>query len=397
MLHPRLATRRLATRQLATRQLATAVALLLGVAAAAHAQGAAEQAPPRRDRGREAEPLLIERQGSFYYGGRVLETPGTHDDANIFDNRGELFVEDAGYAFFQIPPNARRLPIVMWHGGGQTGKTFEDFEDRENFQSIFLRRGWSVYIIDQPRVGRAGLPTFTGRFGELLGEQRYADRTSRYGLHNSVEAFRLGTYTEAGGTEFFPGVQFPQTRAALLQLAAQTVPIIPTGRDTNVAAQVELFEKIGPAILLTHSASGGPGWYTAMGTQSVRAVVSYEPAGGFPFPEGEAPAGSPTVTLAEFERLTRIPIQMIFGDYIPSAPSASPRLEVWRQTLATARLFAAAVNRHGGDAEVVHLPEVGLHGNTHFPFADLNNREVAALLTRYLREKGLDARARRGR
>jgi hypothetical protein len=56
-----------------------------------------------------------------------------------------------------------------------------------------------------------------------------------------------------------------------------------------------------------------------------------------------------------------------------------------------ARLFVDTINRHGGDAQVVHLPEVGIRGNTHFPFADLNNDQIADLLSTFLREKGLDA------
>ena len=52
--------------------------------------------------------------------------------------------------------------------------------------------------------------------------------------------------------------------------------------------------------------------------------------------------------------------------------------------------FADAVNRHGGDATVLQLPSLGLHGNTHFAFSDLNNVQVADLLSHYLHEKGLD-------
>ncbi|KAA2762796.1 alpha/beta hydrolase, partial [Alistipes onderdonkii] len=38
----------------------------------------------------------------------------------------------------------------------------------------------------------------------------------------------------------------------------------------------------------------------------------------------------------------------------------------------------------------IHLPEIGLHGNTHFPFSDLNNVEVADHLSKWLYEKNLD-------
>ena len=63
----------------------------------------------------------------------------------------------------------------------------------------------------------------------------------------------------------------------------------------------------------------------------------------------------------------------------------------WRTQLNRARRFVDAINRHGGDAQVVHLPEVGIHGNTHLPFADLNNHQIAGLLSKFLQEKALDA------
>ena len=41
---------------------------------------------------------------------------------------------------------------------------------------------------------------------------------------------------------------------------------------------------------------------------------------------------------------------------------------------------------------VVHLPERGIRGNTHFPFSDLNNVQVAEEVSRFLSEKSLDGR-----
>jgi len=38
----------------------------------------------------------------------------------------------------------------------------------------------------------------------------------------------------------------------------------------------------------------------------------------------------------------------------------------------------------------VHLPEIGIRGNTHFIFADLNNVEIADLVSKFLAEKKLD-------
>jgi hypothetical protein len=56
------------------------------------------------------------------------------------------------------------------------------------------------------------------------------------------------------------------------------------------------------------------------------------------------------------------------------------------------RRFVAAVNAHGGDAELVHLPTIGIRGNTHLPFSDLNNVRVADLLSEFLKKHRLDGR-----
>jgi hypothetical protein len=96
------------------------------------------------------------------------------------------------------------------------------------------------------------------------------------------------------------------------------------------------------------------------------------------------------VPLTDFLQLTKIPIVLYYGDNIPAEPMAVPSQDQWRVRLAMARLWADAVNRRGGDVTVVHLPEIGIHGNTHFPFSDLNNLAIADLLSQFLDKRGLD-------
>ena len=67
-----------------------------------------------------------------------------------------------------------------------------------------------------------------------------------------------------------------------------------------------------------------------------------------------------------------------------------PELYEWTRRLYLMRKWAQMLNELGGNVTVVHLPEAGLHGNTHFPFSDLNNIEVADLLSAWLHEKDLD-------
>jgi len=54
-----------------------------------------------------------------------------------------------------------------------------------------------------------------------------------------------------------------------------------------------------------------------------------------------------------------------------------------------ARKWAAVINRYGGDASIVHLPEIGVYGNTHFLFADQNNVQIANLMEKWMKNKGL--------
>lgn len=96
------------------------------------------------------------------------------------------------------------------------------------------------------------------------------------------------------------------------------------------------------------------------------------------------------VPLSDFMHLTKIPIVIYFGDNIPEQPTASPGEDNWRVRLAMARLWSDAVNRRGGDVTLVHLPEIGIRGNTHFAFSDLNNLEIADLMSDFLKKKGLD-------
>ena len=109
--------------------------------------------PATADSGRA--PIVIQEQGSFLSGGTVLKTPGTFDPKNATDPAGQTLHGDHAYVFYQIPVNARKLPLVLWHGYGQFSKTWETTPDgRDGFRNIFLRRGFSVYTIDQPRRGQ---------------------------------------------------------------------------------------------------------------------------------------------------------------------------------------------------------------------------------------------------
>ena len=65
--------------------------------------------------------------------------------------------------------------------------------------------------------------------------------------------------------------------------------------------------------------------------------------------------------------------KIVFGDIIPTVTSPYARLDLWYRSSVVAKQFVDAVIAHSGEAELLHLPEIGVYGNTHFPFSDLNN------------------------
>jgi hypothetical protein len=102
--------------------------------------------------------------------------------------------------------------------------------------------------------------------------------------------------------------------------------------------------------------------------------------------------GTP-IPLAYFMKLTRIPIEIIWGDNFPTAnqsPSVYPDIEIWQGRIIMAQMFVDLVNSMGGNARLVHLPDIGIFGNTHFAMSDLNNVQIAGLLSKFLRENDLD-------
>jgi hypothetical protein len=272
---------------------------------------------------------------------------------------------------------------------------------REGFIPIFLRRGYATYTTDLPRTAQAG---------QGCAPTSY-DPNDQWSIQNSVTNWRYGTWLpgEAAPT-FYPGVQFPTDDPEALDefYRVQTPEFdAPENEEVETNALAVLLDEIGPAIMITHSSTGIRGWITALKSDRIAAIVSYEP-GDFIYPAGELPpalamanGGLQTpgreVPLEDFLALTRMPVQIVWGDYIPRA--LDPRhvgplgtLDSRRRNVERARLMVEAINRHGGDAQNVILPDIGVTGNTHFPMLDLNNVKIADLLSEFLAEKGLDRR-----
>ena len=83
----------------------------------------------------------------------------------------------------------------------------------------------------------------------------------------------------------------------------------------------------------------------------------------------------------EMDRRTFVGSTIVVGEHEPA--------DNWRVRQDMARLWVDMINRHGGDATFVSLPERGIRGNTHFALSDLNNHEIADQITAFLAEKNL--------
>ncbi|MGL5514710.1 MAG: hypothetical protein ACRDBM_15955, partial [Sporomusa sp.] len=214
----------------------------------------------------EQKPIILKTMGSMFFGGTVRHK-----------ENGDTFHGDHGYAQFFVPQKSCNYPLVMWHGLGQSGRSWESTPDgREGFMQILTRRDWSVYIIDQPRRGRAGYTE--ARPNDPNAVPTTAQESSAW------NAFRNGIWTPPKDATLYPGVQFPKDGAAIEQFFRQQTPS--TDEEPMTAehrafmgnTMAELLRQIGPSILITHSNSGQYGWAAGMAAPDlVKAIVAYEP------------------------------------------------------------------------------------------------------------------------
>ncbi|HEV7268594.1 MAG TPA: esterase [Falsiroseomonas sp.] len=335
--------------------------LALALAAMVASPAMAQQRPP----------VSLQDWGSFHVGGRevvisgqpvreVLFTPGGVP-ARVDPNG--TYLMGGMYAQYMIPANPRgQAPLLLWHGGGLTGVTWETTPDgREGWQSFFLRRGWPTYVSDAVERGRAGwsmIPEQTGGQPVLLT------------VDNPFERFRIGagqgSYQRG---EVLPGNQFPADRDSYMNFMRQVVPRFTTTDALTLESYLALLDRVGPSVVVAHSQAGLFGWRAAQERpDKVRALVLIEPAA-----IGDA---------AKVAALRNIPVLMVYGDYIAQDSR-------WPTIRGNGVRFAEAVRAAGGSVDVVDLPDRGIRGNSHMIMMDRNSDQVAQLVQDWLEAKGL--------
>jgi hypothetical protein len=318
-------------------------------------------------------PIALKDMGSFHVGGREVTISGKPVKEIVFapggvparvDPNGVYQVEQMYVQYF-VPQNERgSLPLLMWHGGGLTGVTYETTPDgREGWLNYFIKKGWTVYNSDAVERGRAGWAMYPDVF---KGEPVFLTK------ENPFERFRIGagpgSYNkDPAKMKVQPGSQFPVE--GYDNFAKQGVPRWTTTDDAIIAAYIALVDKVCPCVVLVHSQAGQFGQKVAQARpDKVKALVLVEPAG----------LGDSKL----IDRLKDTPILTVYGDYIEQDSR-------WPTIRANELKFLEQVRAAGGRYEVVNLPQIGIRGNSHMMMMDRNNLQVADVIQGWLEKQGL--------
>jgi pimeloyl-ACP methyl ester carboxylesterase len=356
--------------------------------------------------------LEIAREGYLFAGGKYT----TIKDAQVMS--GQIYAE------FQIPVHLRHsYPIVLIHGGAQTGTNFTGTPDgREGWAQYFLRQGYAVYVVDQAGRGRSAY------LNDRYGPQTTPSLDFVQQRFTAIENFNhwpqahLHTQWPGKGTPGDP--IFDQFFASQVQAMVS----FPLQQELTSVGIIALLEKIGPAILLTHSQSGATGWPVADAKpDQVKAIVAVEPSGPPFYNVDNVPAPEWFHDAADQQRpwgiaagpLTYSPPAANSSDLAivrqdqPDSPNVS---RCWMQKSPARQLpnlqkmpilvMTSEASYHSGydhctvkylEQAGVHvtwikLADVGIHGNGHMMMLEKNNKEIAAVISRWI-EKTLPAAA----
>jgi pimeloyl-ACP methyl ester carboxylesterase len=209
------------------------------------------------------EPLAIAKQGYFFIGGKY----STVGDKQVMN--GQIYVE------YQIPrKRTQAYPLVIVPGAAQTATNFNGTPDgREGWTQHFLRRGYAVYIVEQPGRGRSSYQPDTD------GTQAYPQVLSVQQRFTAPEKFNLWPqarlHTQWPGTGMAGDPNFDQFFASQVPFVQKPEVIQALNRDAVAA----LIDKLGPVILMTHSQSGAYGWEAVdQRPGMVKALIQAEPS-----------------------------------------------------------------------------------------------------------------------
>jgi pimeloyl-ACP methyl ester carboxylesterase len=353
----------------------------------------------------DRHPLEIADQGCFFAGGRYV------DAGNGPMMAGQMFVQ------YQIPKRRRHpIPLVMIHGGGQTAANFLGTPDgRRGWADYFVANGYAVYLVDQPGRGRSG-------YFRSYGKSAHRNTASVEGRFAAPE--RLGSWPQAALHTQWPGEgragdpAFDQFYASQVESMEDVAALEGMMREAGSA----LLDRIGPALLLTHSQGGPFGWTIADARPALtRGILAVEPNGAPVYevkftgppdyfeedtvtrpwgitrgPLSFTPAAA-TAADMKFERQEKPDRPGCVCCWLQAKPARQlPNLKGIPILIVTAEASYHAPYDHctsrflrqaGVEHEFVRLAEVGIHGNGHMMMLEKNNLEIAEYLRQWIESK----------
>jgi pimeloyl-ACP methyl ester carboxylesterase len=357
-----------------------------------------------------------------------------------FVNGKQMYVETF------IPAQVRHpYPLVLVHGGGGQGLDWMGTPDgRRGWTQILLEEGYRVYVVDRPGHGRSPFhPDVDGPFPaqnlalEAMSGQFTPPNASRPAnneyrkLHNQwpgtgeigsrdldqLVASQGGSYVQVAGAFGPPppggGRGAGAGRGAPPPVAAAPPVVGATGMPAGGPDSQHmvwrqrgamLLDKIGPAIIMTHSAGGPFGWLVAeIRPNLVKGIVAIE-GGGQPFGGGNAwgmssipVAYDPPVSDPSEIKTKRVesPEPGVNAYLLQEEPARKLKnLQNIPIVIVTAEGSFASPGNPGGvayfkqagcKAEELRLVDHGIHGNGHMMMVEKNNREVLKPILAWLR------------
>ncbi len=339
-----------------------------------------------------AEPLAIAGQGHFF--------------AGIRQHTGQYGTAVTGmHVDYQVPAEQRHQYPLVLVGGGQGLDFLTTPDGRPGWATLFLAAGYAVYVVDRPGVGRS--PYHPDLFGALSPPPGYGSTVA--GFAAPVGGATGGAtggdppYPQAAQHSQWPGSGLPGDHALDQFLAGQEAMAgdLESAQQAMRGAGADLLDRIGPAVLVTHSAGSAFGWLVADARPNlVKAIVAVEPLGP-PFaclpglgslrwgltavPVGyEPPAAEPDDLRRE---LLPAPEPGLIDAYVQAEPARTiPALRGLAVAVVAAEASRFAQYSHavagflrqaGADVTHLRLAEHGIHGNGHLMMLERNNAEIA--------------------
>lgn len=236
-----------------------------------------------------------------------------------------------------------------------------------------MKKGHSVFLVDQPRRGEAGsTAAMTGDALDAWEESKdYKAGDQAWYTH-----FRIGRVAP----ERYEDSQFPEGDEVQNQFFRQMTPNtgsfdLQVAADAMSAVMKDVYDMTGKKpIYVNHSQGGSVGWETDF--ENISALVSIEPG------------GTPEVGSETYQRLLDADILVIiyYGDYIDNGPEDIASTTFWKGARDGARAFAESFRQDGGNCTVINLPDEGITGNSHFMFQEMNNEEIADHVQAWIEE-----------